>query len=280
MQIKPEEHPFLLTEPPINPKTNREKMAKIMFENFNAPAMYIGLQPALSMYSNGLLTGLVLDSGEGASHAIPISNGYIVSDGVMRLDLAGHSLTGYLARKLSEGGCSSKSISDMEIVRGIKEKVCYVAKDFEKETASAASSPVKSTYELPDGQVITLGNERFTCPEAMFRPCLLDVSSEGVHKDVFQSITKCNTDLRKELYANIILSGGNTLIQGFQERLLKEIIAIAPSKAKVEVKARPERQYSVWIGGSILASLPDFEKIRITKKEYDEVGPSIVHQKK
>jgi actin-related protein len=129
------------------------------------------------------------------------------------------------------------------------------------------------------GQVITIGNERFRCPETLFQPSFIGMESAGIHETLYNSIMKCDVDIRKDLYANIVLSGGSTIFHGLADRMEKEISALAPPTMKIKVIAPPERKYSSWIGGSILASLSTFQQMWISKQEYDESGPSIVHQK-
>ena len=202
LRIAPEEHNILLTEASLNPKENREKMAQIMFETFNVQKLYIAIQAVLALYSEGKNTGMVGDSGDGVTHYVPIYEGYSLPHAISRTDLAGRDLTDYMMVLLTEIGMRFSTSSEKEITKSIKEKACYVALDYEEELKKIEPY----VYELPDGENIVIKEQRIKCPECLFKPSLIGKEGEGIVNVCYLSIQKCDIDVRKDLYHNIILS--------------------------------------------------------------------------
>jgi actin-related protein len=279
LRIQPEERKVLLTEAPQNPKKNREKMMEIMFEKFDVPASYVAVQGVLSLYSSGRTTGLVLDIGDGVAHTIPVYEGYMIPNAIVRHDIAGRDVTNYMCKLLEESGHRFVTSAEKEIVRDIKEKFCYVASDYEEEIKLYKKKNMTRKYTLPDGNVITIGDEMFKAPECLFDPELIGKELKGIDHAVHDSIMKTEIDMRKDLYANIVLSGGTTMIKLLNERLEKELTILKPSKLNIKINASDERKYSVWLGGSVLSSLKTFDNAWIYKNDYDECGIDIIHKK-
>jgi centractin len=266
-----EEHPVLLTEAPLNPLRNRETAAQMLFETFNVPAIFIAVQATLSLYAAGRTTGMVLDVGDGVSHAVPVYEGFAINSAIRRVDVAGRDVTEYLQTLLRKAGFVFHTSAEKEVVRQMKEKVSYLALDPRKEEkewargvypgAEEERTSKIAEYTLPDGKKIKVGAERFRAPEILFDPELIGLEYAGVHQMVVDAIQRADTDLRKNLYANVVLSGGATLTRGFGERLLAEVQRLAVRDMRIKIFAPPERKYSTWIGGSILGGLSTFRKV-------------------
>ncbi|KAL6072930.1 ATP binding [Balamuthia mandrillaris] len=286
LRCPPEEQPALLAETILSPTTQREKTAQLFFETHAVPALCIASHPLLSLFSSGRTTGLVVECGDGVTNIVPIHEGQVLSDVsgsslAQRLELAGSDVTVLLAKLLQ---CRT-SYYELNIVRDIKEKHGYVALDFDKEAAT--TSP--SSYELPDGAFITLSHEKFRCAEALFQPHLFandtnNSTEHGIHQKVVECVVQCGEAkkdlLEKELLANIILCGGASMMQGFAQRLQRELKElIKTTTGEVKVIAPAARKYSAWLGGSMLASLSTFGERCFTREEYEEHGASYIHSK-
>ncbi|KAH0542340.1 Actin-like protein [Glutinoglossum americanum] len=261
-----EEHPVLLTEAPLNPRTNRETAAQILFETFNVPALYGSIQAVLSLYASGRTTGIVLDSGDGVSHAVPVYEGFAMPSSIRRIDVAGRDVTEYLQTLLRKSGYVFHTSAEKEVVRQIKEKTGYVALDPRKEEKDWQGPGSKGDgrivdYKLPDGNVLKVGSERFRAPEILFDPEIIGLEYPGIHQIIVDAINRTDMDLRTALFGNIVLSGGSTLTKGFGDRLLHEVQRLAVKDMRIKIFAPPERKYSTWIGGSILAGLSTFRKV-------------------
>ena len=280
LKIDPSKHAVILTEAPLNPKKNREEMARIMFEEFNVPALYVGLQAVLSLFASGSDTGCVVDIGDGVTHVAPVAQGYAISDAIQRVELAGRDITEYLKKLLKIADYEFEGKAGIDIVREIKEKVCYVALDFEKEMErSKKVKDIEKDYELPNGEIITLNDERFVAPEVLFNPDLYKKREKPpIDQLIINVIDDCKIDVQKELYANIILSGGSTMFPGLKERLTKSIQEKITKNVDVKIHTPSDRMYSVWLGGSLLGFRKGFFKAAITKHQFIEEGPEVIHQ--
>ncbi|XP_070580867.1 actin-1-like [Ptychodera flava] len=277
--VSPDEHPVLLTEAPLNPKGNREKMTQTMFEVFHTPAMYVSIQSILAVYASGRSSAISVDIGDGVVQVLPVYEGYTLPHTIQRLDVAGRDLTDYLSRLLIERGYSFSTTAERETVREMKEKLCYVSMDYERELERASrTSSLEEKYELPDGDTVSIGSERFQVPEALFQPSLIGVNDGGIHRKIYNCLMKCDIDMRSDFYCNLYLSGGSSMYPGIVERLQQEMSNLISGR-RARVIGAPEREYSVWIGGSIMASLSTFQKMWVTKQEYEEYGPTIINRK-
>ncbi|XP_048384604.1 actin-3-like [Stegostoma tigrinum] len=280
LRVAPAEHSVLFTEAPLNPKANKEKMVQMMFESFDAPRVFATVPGLVSIYGTGRVKGLVLDCGEGVTAALSVNEGYIMPESIRRLNFAGRELTDNFMESLLHRGYHFSSATERLLAENIKGKLCHVALDYVQEmTDATTSSTLDKSYELPDGQILTINKECFQCPEALFQPSFLGIPSDGVHKTVNDSIEACEDCIRSDLYTNIILAGGSTMFPGIADRIQKEITLLAPKTMKIKVITSSERKYLGWIGASVLASLSAFKEMCTTKQEYDEAGPSIIHRK-
>ena len=282
LRIQPSEiQGVLITEAPRNPKENREKMVSLMFETFEVSNAYIAIQAVMSLYANGRSTGLVVDSGDGVTHTVPVFEGFSIPHAIQKMEIAGRVITDFAQKQLLESGHSFTSTAELEIVKDIKEKLAFVAQDFDTEfTAAESSSELDQIYTLPDRSQITVkGTVRMRIPELLFKPELNGKSCHSIHALAWQSVQDSDVDVRRDLLKNVIMSGGSTMYEGIADRLKTELTTLAPAGSEIRIVASPDRKYAVWKGASTLASLSTFAASWISKEEYDEHGAGIVHRK-
>eukprot|EP00494_Astrolonche_serrata_P030491 UN30759 len=267
LKVDPTEHKILLTEPPMNPHSNRVKMFQNMFENYKFPYAHVAIQAVLVLYAQGLNTGVVVDTGDGVTHVIPVYQGYDMPNLIRRIDVAGRDITKQLLKLMQKSGYSFNLEADQELLRDMKEKYCYVAHDTKQEmTLALETTAIVEKFKLPDGREISIGSERFEAPEILFRPDLCGKEVKGVAEMVFDSINAASMDLRADLYKHIVLSGGTSMLAGYPSRLEKDITDIyvnkilagdrnrlKTSKAKIKIEDPPRRKNIVFLGGSVLA---------------------------
>lgn len=290
--IKPEDHKIMLTEPPMNPTSNKKKMCEVMFEKYNFAAAKVSIQAMLVLYAQGLLTGVVVDSGDGVSHIVPVWEGICPPNLIKRLNIAGRHITRYLIKLLQVRGYAFNRSADFETVRQIKEKVCYVGYDLSVESKLALETTTLITnYTLPDGRVIKIGQECYEAPEVLFKPHLADCESVGVHEMLFDMIQEADIDLRAAFYKHIVLSGGSTMYPGLPSRLEKEMKDLylekilkgdqkALAKFKLRIEDPPRRKHMVFLGGSVLADImKDRDDFWISHAEWKEHGERILTSK-
>lgn len=280
LAVDPQEHTVLVTEPPLMTHKYHERLAETFFETFHVEHFYISVSSVLALFSTGKTTGIVLESGEGITHSVPIFEGFAIPYATIRLELAGSDLTNYLINLFRESGVNVGVEPSTEIFTQLKERKCFVAFDFDtsmKEYQKSRSRELCTT--LPDGTEVHLTDQSFRCPEILFQPNKVEKECFGIHEAIYQSISKCNPAIKRDLFGSILLAGGNTMFPGINQRLSKEISALAPSTMSIKTKAPQERKNSVWIGGSIFTSVDSFRHLLVSAKDYKEYGPNILFKK-
>ncbi|XP_042335605.1 actin-related protein T2-like [Sceloporus undulatus] len=277
--MKAFERPLLMTESPLNPKEDRAKLTQLMFEHFKVPAFYLSIQAILSLYASARYTGIVLDSGFGVTHAVPVYEGYCLPHAVSRLDIGGRDVTEVLRELLLEKRQYFRSFPEgSNVVEDIKVKLCFVAADPSNEQDKIPET-VPKEYELPDGNRIKIDDPLFLAPEILFTPSNINRSGHGIPRMIAKSIKKCDPNIRKAFYGNVLLSGGSSLFPGFDDRVFKELELQAPQGVPIKVIAPPDRWFSTWIGASIVTSLSTFKQMWVTAADYREFGPNVVQRR-
>jgi actin-related protein 2 len=224
LNINPKNCKIILTEPPMNPSRNREKLIQVMFEKYNFAGIHVAIQAVLTLHAQGLVTGIVLDAGDGVTHICPVYEGFSLPHLTARLDIAGRNITQHLIKLLLLRGYAFNQSADFETIRILKEKMCYVAYDVEEEQRLALeTTTLVENYTLPDGRVIKVAAEKFEAPEVLFQPHLIDSESPGIAELIFNTIQSADMDVRPVFYKHIVLSGGTSMYPGFSSRLEREI---------------------------------------------------------
>lgn len=307
LRAEPEDHYFLMTEPPLNTPENREYTAEIMFETFNVPGLYIAVQAVLALAAawssqpkeSRTLTGTVIDSGDGVTHVIPVVDGYVVGSCIKHIPIAGRDITSFIQHLLREREPNIPPEMSMEVAKQLKERYSYVCPDLPKEFAKYDSEPSKwiQQHTVPKTAkhpafTIDVGYERFLGPEVFFQPEFINADFTTSLSDVVDNVIQNSPiDARRGLYKNIVLSGGSSMFKHFGKRLQRDIKQtvetrlrlteelsnghLKPTPIDVRVVSHPMQRYAVWFGGSILAETSEFYSVCHTKAQYDEVGPSI-----
>ncbi|XP_039259141.1 actin-related protein 2 [Styela clava] len=291
LDIDPSNCKVLLTEPPMNPSKNREKILEVMFEKYQFQGVYIAIQAVLTLYAQGLLTGIVVDSGDGVTHICPVYEGFALPHLTRRLDVAGRDITRYLIKLLLLRGYAFNHSADFETVRMMKEKLCYVAYDIEQEQKLATETTVLvESYKLPDGRIIKVGGERFEAAEVLFQPHLINVDAVGVGEMLYKAIQAADIDTRSEFYKHIVLSGGTTMFAGLPSRMEREIKQLylqgvlkgdtsKLSKFKIRIEDPPRRKHMVFLGGAVLADImKDKDSFWMSRQEYLEKGSRVLEK--
>ncbi len=289
MKIDPRGRKILLTEPPMNPLKNREQMCEVMFDRYGFGGVYVAIQAVLALYAQGLSSGVVVDSGDGVTHVVPVYESVVLNHLTRRLDVAGRDVTKQLINLLLRRGYAFNRTADFETIRQIKEKCCYVSYDLELDKKLAEETTVLvETYELPDGRTVKIGPERYEAPECLFQPSLVDVEQPGVAELLFNTIQAADVDVRSSLYKAIVLSGGSSMYPGLPSRLEKELKQLwltkilhgdptRLNKFKVRIEDPPRRRHMVFLGGAVLANImSDKDQMWISKQEWEEQGARIL----
>ncbi|GJQ10935.1 hypothetical protein GpartN1_g2726.t1 [Galdieria partita] len=281
LELDPLYQTILLSEPPLNPLKQREKMVEMLFEVFHIPALCIASQSMLALYSSGKTTGIVVDSGDSTTSIVPIYEGYTVQNGIQQQEISGKHLGQYLARLLWKKGYRfGLHHRESNVIRNMKENSCYIALDYRKELENYNQGKLKGKcFQLPDDSQITLDIECFQCPEMLFHPQLVGIQSYGLVDMMCKCIEETPFNIRKELWNNIVLSGGCMMITGIQDRLQKDLKSSIPSTAAFQIFRLPDTRLSTWLGGSILGNLPSFEKICMSLQDYKERGAAMIHER-
>ena len=273
------DHPILITEPLHNPTYNRENISHILFEKFSINKIFFASQPVLSLFSTSNTTGTILESGEGVTQSCIIYEGFAIPNSFEKCDYGGEDVTNYLDDILKNMGYFFDTSSEKQIVKEIKEKYCWACPSNISESIMKNNEFEKENHFLPDGNVIKLGVERIYPAEILYKPEMIGLEYPGFHEMIYNSINNADIELRKKLYENILLSGGNTAIKGTSNKVFSELKQLVNPNMKIKMHAPKNPHLLCWIGGNVISELEIFKKMWITKQEWEEKGDKILQEK-
>ena len=274
-RISPEDCKLFIIQSIFDSPDKNEEMAKLIFDDCNFKGLYIGNQAVFPLISKGCFTGFSLESGEGITHLVPVYDGFALKYSAGKFSLSGRALSEYMHLLLKDKYYRFSSPSEINLARAIKEKECYVAENFEKEKNNVESSQ----FILPDGSSLDIKEEKIYCPEALFAPKTMGKEEEGIVESCYNTIQKCDDDLKSEMFGNIVISGGNTNFKGFNNRFLLEMEKIVKDKFEIKIHDVNNKISAVLEGAEIFSKKPFMESMWITKEEYQEYGKAILYRK-
>ncbi len=275
-------HSVIVTEAPFATYENRKKMAEILFDNLGVESLYITNNSTLALYANGKTTGTVVDIGYQTTSFVPIYEGFVLNHAVTKVDTGGKDLTDYFAYIIGQRSDNDKFTNEGQksMINELKEKICEVAEDYDSQIKKCLDQKILEEYNLPDGSKVHIGPEKYQCPELLFQPQFFQKDHYGLHEQTFKSIKRCDEDIEKDLFQNVILCGGSSLFLKIRKKFEKELQSLAPTGKTVKVIAPPERKFSAWLGGAILSSMTNFKNTMfVSKKEWMENGQNVIYDK-
>ena len=275
-------HSVIVTEAPFANYDNRKTMAQILFDNLWPERLYITNNSTLALYANGKTTGTVVDIGYQTTSFVPIYEGFVLNHAVTKEDTGRKDLTDFFCHIIGQRKDNPKFTNEGQksMINELKEKICEVAEDYDSQIKKCLDSRTLETYPLPDGSKVYIAQEKYQCPELLFQPQFFQRDHYGLHEQTFKSIKRCDEDIEKDLFQNVVLCGGSSLFLKIRKKFEKELQSLAPTGKTVKVIAPPERKYSSWLGGAILSSMSNFKnEMFVSKKEWMESGASIIYDK-
>ncbi|KAG5876710.1 hypothetical protein JTB14_038027 [Gonioctena quinquepunctata] len=308
IQSESQFHPVLFSESPWNQRQKREKLTELMFEKYKVPAFFLVKNAALAAFANGRATALVIDSGATHTTAVPVMDGYVVSNAVVKSPLGGDYLI-LRAKEMLEGlgieltpaamvaakeavrekekpKCTKKKFSFPTTNSWLNYQVKKTVQDFQQTVLQVSEYPYDEKltanipaahYEFPCGYNQDFGSERFKLAEGLFDHPML-----GAGYIAATSAGMCDVDIRPALYSSVVLTGGNSLVQGFSDRLSRDLSSRTPGSMRLKMIAANgtvERRFGAWVGGSILASIGTFQQMWVSMQEYQECGKAQIDRK-